>query len=353
MKLKIKNCNLYNYLFKFFIAIILLKFSFSSEKCKINLDCNFNNLCINEQCIHKPILPITIKEVIGLVFILISSFLANASGIGGGGLYVPILMVCNGFDLKDSTPVSKLMIFGGATTAFIINLIYSKNPEKGVGPAADLTLVSYVVPFIVVGTQLGIMINIMFPHVVLIAIMICVLVFSTIKTFKKAFKLYKEESKKLNELNTSESSNDENNNDNQLQYGQINVYDEKTIVSIDNVSTNNENINNKNFNFNLVKDECINNSNEYNTKNVNKINSDVNKLVNYKQSIDSNKKINKSLTYVDNQTDNNSSNNNKLTELKRKKSSKYSNTNINIISNTNINDSIHADTNKTNCSAFK
>jgi hypothetical protein len=165
--------------------------------CKVDADCSGLSHCENHICVHKGFFPITVREIAGLVLIFIASLLANASGIGGGGLYVPILMVFNGFTLKESTPISKFMIFAGAIIAFIIGLIKNRNPEKGVGSSIDMNLVSYLVPFIIMGTQVGLVINIVAPQIILIIIMVIVMVFSSVKLMMSAFKILHNENQRF------------------------------------------------------------------------------------------------------------------------------------------------------------
>lgn len=188
---------------KIYLIMIILSLciyeSIQGGSCNVDDDCGALNYCENKECTHKGFFPITVREMIGLLIIFIASALANASGIGGGGLYVPILIVLNGFSLKDSTPISKFMIFCSALVAFIIGIAKKHNPEKGYGSSIDMNLVSYMVPFIVMGSQIGLVINITFPQLILIIIMTLVLIFSTIKTFMSAARIYKEETLKKEE----------------------------------------------------------------------------------------------------------------------------------------------------------
>jgi len=54
-----------------------------SEKCTKDIDCIENNFCFKEKCHHKSLIPITGRDVIGFLSIIIGSAVSNAGGIGG------------------------------------------------------------------------------------------------------------------------------------------------------------------------------------------------------------------------------------------------------------------------------
>lgn len=178
--------------------LILIENSSAAGSCKVDLDCHKFNSCVDNTCTHKSFFPITIEEMSGLLLLCLSSLLANASGIGGGGLYVPILIMFNHFDFKDSIPISKIMIFSGALTSFIYNIKYNIHPERNAGPQLDITLISYMVPFIVLGTQIGIAVNVILPELVLLILMVIVLIFSTVKTTLNSISKYNAETEEMN-----------------------------------------------------------------------------------------------------------------------------------------------------------
>jgi hypothetical protein len=188
---------------KFTLILTIIKELSAAGTCKVNLDCHKFNTCINQTCIHKGFFPITFEEFSGLLLLFLSSLLANASGIGGGGLYVPILIMFNHFDFKDSIPISKIMIFSGALTSFIYNIKYNTHPERHFGPQLDVTLITYMMPFIVLGTQIGIAVNVILPEIILLVLMVLVLIFSTVKTTLNSISKYKSETEEINKNNSA------------------------------------------------------------------------------------------------------------------------------------------------------
>jgi hypothetical protein len=51
-------------------------------------------------CTHKGIFPMYLPEFLGFLILPALVGLANVAGIGGGGITVPIVMICWGFTTK-------------------------------------------------------------------------------------------------------------------------------------------------------------------------------------------------------------------------------------------------------------
>lgn len=125
----------------------------------------------------------TSTEIIGAVFIIIGSAISNAGGIGGGGLLMPILVLYLNFNPKEAVPISKLMIFTGALTAFLLGL-KNKNPFREAS-AIDYNITVLVIPLVLFGTMIGVTFNKIFPPWMILSLLTIILSFSTYKTLKK------------------------------------------------------------------------------------------------------------------------------------------------------------------------
>lgn len=64
--------------------------------------------------------PINLKKIIALILIVIISILTNASGIGGGAIFIPIYTLLFDFTVGGAIPLSKATILAGAITNIII-----------------------------------------------------------------------------------------------------------------------------------------------------------------------------------------------------------------------------------------
>ena len=127
--------------------------------------------------------PATIREIVGLVCIVVGSALSNAGGIGGGGLLIPILILILKFETHEAIPISKIMIFTGALTAFIMGLNY-KHPYRD-AIALDYNIAGVLIPMILFGTIVGVTLNKVMPFSVILICLSIVLVVNTYKTFKR------------------------------------------------------------------------------------------------------------------------------------------------------------------------
>ena len=113
-------------------------------------------------CSHKSLFPPTNAEVGGyFVFALIKA-ISNVAGIGGGGISVPIVMGMFGFDTKPAVAISSFAIFITSLASFIINF-YKRHPEKPNVVVIDYNLVTIMMPLVLVGSQIGGLILVLFP----------------------------------------------------------------------------------------------------------------------------------------------------------------------------------------------
>lgn len=120
---------------------------------------------------------------------------ASSSGVGGGGLFVPILLLVGRFTPHLATALSSVIIFGSSISNLIIAL-FQKHPNAN-RPMIDYDVSLLMTPTVLVGTMLGVLLNVMFPNWLILLLLLLLLGFTTIRTFQKGIKEYREESKAL------------------------------------------------------------------------------------------------------------------------------------------------------------
>jgi uncharacterized membrane protein YfcA len=91
--------------------------------------------------------------------------LAVMSGIGGGGIIVPLLMVFYKLDTKGAIAASGLTILTGSIARYLITA-KDRHPDK------DATSIEYglscvMLPTVLVGSIAGVLINMVLPALVL------------------------------------------------------------------------------------------------------------------------------------------------------------------------------------------
>lgn len=132
-----------------------------------------------------------VQEVIGCILILVSSGLANAGGIGGGPIMVIILMTLFGFKAHQAVPISQLIIFGGSLIAIFIK-VFLRHPIK-VRPLIDFDISLLLCSPILIGTSIGVMINLIIPQWLILILLTSLLFYISIDTTRTGLKIYKKE----------------------------------------------------------------------------------------------------------------------------------------------------------------
>ena len=178
-----------------FILVTLLPLLNSSATnfCLKDAECDELNYCDlkENKCVHKRIFTDFTKEFFGLVMIVIGSAFSNAGGIGGGGLLIPILLLILNFYTHEAIPISKLMIFTGALTSFILGF-RQKHPLRN-SITIDYNIPLLLVPMLLFGTMVGVTLNKVTPPWLILVSLTAVLIVNTFKTLKRGMKLYREE----------------------------------------------------------------------------------------------------------------------------------------------------------------
>jgi len=97
---------------------------FSAKPCESDEDCGKSKFLTcqlvfeSNICKHKQIFPIQPIEIGGTLVLTILMALAVMSGIGGGGIIVPLLMVFYKLNTKEAVAVSGFTILVGSVSRF-------------------------------------------------------------------------------------------------------------------------------------------------------------------------------------------------------------------------------------------
>mmetsp|Transcript_70000 Transcript_70000/g.216436 ORF Transcript_70000/g.216436 Transcript_70000/m.216436 type:complete len:496 (-) Transcript_70000:20-1507(-) len=94
------------------------------------------------------------------VVLVLAGLLCSAGGIGGGGIYVSVLMVVGKLTPRDAVPLSKAVVFSGSIASLVLNLGRSMSGKSGQSrPLIDYSICRLVVPSALLGTLFGVVIN--------------------------------------------------------------------------------------------------------------------------------------------------------------------------------------------------
>ena len=121
--------------------------------------------------------------------------LSTIAGIGGGGVVVPLLMTFFDFDTKEAIAISGFSILLCSVTRFAFNYRL-KHPEKD-SVALDYNLASVMLPTVLMGSFIGVLVNVSFPPLILQIILTIVLLFLTIQSGFKGKEIFNMETQKI------------------------------------------------------------------------------------------------------------------------------------------------------------
>lgn len=124
--------------------------------------------------------------------VFISAALAVGSGVGGGSFFIASYILILGLDAHYAIPLSKATIFGVGMAAFVVNY-FKKHPKAKRRPLIDYDLTLMFEPITLVGTMVGVLLNILFPAYLVIVPLCLLLAFTTYKTYKKGVTLLAKE----------------------------------------------------------------------------------------------------------------------------------------------------------------
>jgi len=115
--------------------------------------------------------------------LFLAGVLCCAGGIGGGGIYVTVLMVFGSLSVHDAIPLSKVVVFAASTPSLILNLMKTITLKEGSEGKAktliDWNLCRVVVPWALIGTELGVFLNGVFPGNVIVGLLSVILLCMT------------------------------------------------------------------------------------------------------------------------------------------------------------------------------
>ncbi|XP_047178351.1 sulfite exporter TauE/SafE family protein 3-like [Vigna umbellata] len=131
------------------------------------------------------------KIMVGSIIGFLGSAFGTVGGVGGGGIFVPMLTLIVGFDAKSATAISKCMITGGAAATVFYNL-KQRHPTLDM-PVIDYDLALLFQPMLMLGISIGVAFNVIFPDWLVTALLIVVFIGLSVNAFLKGVQTWKKE----------------------------------------------------------------------------------------------------------------------------------------------------------------
>ncbi|XVE82639.1 hypothetical protein DITRI_Ditri16bG0022300 [Diplodiscus trichospermus] len=131
------------------------------------------------------------KIVVGTIVGFLGAALGSVGGVGGGGIFVPMLTLIIGFDPKSSTAISKCMIMGAAGSTVYYNLRL-RHPTLEM-PLIDYDLALLFQPMLMLGISIGVALNVMFADWMVTVLLIILFIGTSTKALFKGIDTWKKE----------------------------------------------------------------------------------------------------------------------------------------------------------------
>ncbi|XP_022926051.1 sulfite exporter TauE/SafE family protein 4 [Cucurbita moschata] len=138
-----------------------------------------------------PDLELSWRLVVATVIGFLGSACGTVGGVGGGGIFVPMLTLIIGFDTKSAAAISKCMIMGASSSSVWYNLRVA-HPTKDV-PIIDHDLALLFQPMLMLGITVGVSLSVVFPYWLITVLIIILFIGTSSRSFFKGIEMWKEE----------------------------------------------------------------------------------------------------------------------------------------------------------------
>ncbi|XP_068653068.1 sulfite exporter TauE/SafE family protein 4-like [Aristolochia californica] len=138
-----------------------------------------------------PKLEFSWRIVLATVIGFLGSAFGTVGGVGGGGIFVPMLNLIVGFDTKSAAALSKCMIMGASISSVWYNLRV-RHPSKDV-PILDYDLALLFQPMLMLGITIGVALSVVFPYWLITILIIILFIATSSRSFVKGIEMWKQE----------------------------------------------------------------------------------------------------------------------------------------------------------------
>jgi len=140
------------------------------------------------------------------IILFAAGVLCSAGGIGGGGIYVSVLMLGGGLSVHDAVPLSKSIVFFGALSSLALNMGKTFHGPNGPTPLINYNIIRLVVPASLLGTCVGVVLNRTLPSHVVLSVLFAILVGMSGLLVVMTYKQFKQEQAVLARASSTQTS---------------------------------------------------------------------------------------------------------------------------------------------------
>ncbi|KAK9158758.1 hypothetical protein Scep_005332 [Stephania cephalantha] len=191
---------MYLTIFGFSLAILCIFFLDATNTPSLAWSPNPNNLSSIPVHLYKqlsssrrvwPELKFGWRSVLATFICFLGSAFGTVGGVGGGGIFVPMLNLIVGFDTKSSAALSKCIIMGASASSVWYNLRVP-HPSKEV-PIIDYDLAFFFQPVLLLGITIGVTLSVAFPFWLVTILIVILFLGTSSRSFCKGIEMWKQE----------------------------------------------------------------------------------------------------------------------------------------------------------------
>eukprot|EP01113_Clastostelium_recurvatum_P045815 TRINITY_DN7934_c0_g1_i3.p1 TRINITY_DN7934_c0_g1~~TRINITY_DN7934_c0_g1_i3.p1 ORF type:complete len:439 (-),score=64.84 TRINITY_DN7934_c0_g1_i3:244-1560(-) len=145
-------------------------------------------------CGHRDLFAYTFtwREGVSFLIFFISAAISAGAGIGGGGIYIPILILITGFETKEAVPLSNTLV-AGASLANLIQNFTKRRPHNPSKSLIDFETALLIEPLTLGGTIIGVFLHQIFPAYLILILLAVAMGITTVKTTTKGVHMHRKE----------------------------------------------------------------------------------------------------------------------------------------------------------------
>lgn len=156
------------------------------HRCQVEID--GRNICVPRD-LSKHFSP---ADAWLTVMVFLCTVLSAASGVGGGGMFVPLFMLFLDFTPTDAVPLSQCLIVFSSMVNLLF-FVFQRHPESDKKPKIDWELVMLLEPGLACGVVVGVMLNRVSPRWLVTALLLLTLGISFMRSATKGLQLWRKE----------------------------------------------------------------------------------------------------------------------------------------------------------------
>lgn len=143
-------------------------------------------------CVHKRVFPVLTSEMIGLFVMPLLLGLASVAGLGGGVVFVPLMMAFFHFKTKQVVATSLAVVFESGFIRTFGFSFWAKHPEKK-ATEIDFNTVKVAYPLFLVGSYFGVLTSMILPDILLCFFLTVILIYLCVQSYFKGRELWRKE----------------------------------------------------------------------------------------------------------------------------------------------------------------